>query len=73
MRTLQETDSFRAYFESEKEGQGLASSEKDHVQKSIMLSYFNRYLRERRVINEQEYLRLSSMINSKYPISVPKK
>ena len=51
----------------------LTASSKEHIQKNIMLCYYNRYLRDHGIISEQEYLRLSSLINSRYPIPNPKK
>lgn len=39
---------------------------KQSLQKSLWLSYFNRYLRERGVISEEEFRRLALRINTKY-------
>ena len=46
----------------------MTASSKERMQKNITLCYYNRYLRDHGVISEQEYLRLSSLINSRYPI-----
>lgn len=50
-----------------KEGHALAYSEKECLQRNLILRYFNRYLRDQGAITEREYLRLSHMIDSKYP------
>lgn len=39
---------------------------KQSLQKSLWLSYFNRYLREQGVISEEEYRRLALRISTKY-------
>ena len=51
----------------------MAHSEKEQMQKHLMLHYFNRYLRDRGTITEREYLRLSYLISCKYPVPEPKK
>ena len=51
----------------------MEKAKKETVQKNILLSYYNRYLRDRGTITEREYLRLSHLINSKYPIPVNEK
>ena len=39
---------------------------KQTIQKNLWLQYFNRYLRERGVISEEEFRRLALRINTKY-------
>ena len=51
----------------------MAQSEKQQMQKHIILQYFNRYLRDRGTITEKEYLRLSHLIACKYPVPERKK
>ena len=51
----------------------MTSPAKERMQKNILLCYYNNYLRDHGVISEQEYLRLSSLINSRYPIPDPRK
>ena len=41
---------------------------KDNTSKNLTLCYYNRYLRDRGIITEQEYLRMVQMINLKYPL-----
>lgn len=40
---------------------------KDQMRKQITLLYYNRVLRDRGVITQQEYLRLAHLIQTKYP------
>ena len=51
----------------------MEKAKKEAVQKNIMLSYYSRYLRDHGAITQREYLRLSHLINSKYPIPVNEK
>lgn len=39
----------------------------------ILLEYYNRYLRDKKVITESEYLRMASLIRSKYPEKTTKR
>ena len=39
---------------------------KQTIQKNLWLQYFNRYLRERGVISEEEFRRLALRINAQY-------
>lgn len=41
--------------------------QKESVCKNVILCYYNRCLRDRGVISERDYLRLSHLINTKYP------
>ena len=45
----------------------MISADKERMAHAIRLKYYNRYLRDRGVITEREYLRLVHLIQSKYP------
>lgn len=45
----------------------MTSADKERVARAIWLKYYNRYLRDRGVITEREYLRLVHLIETKYP------
>lgn len=48
----------------------MADGEKVRLQKELTLLYYNRYLRDRGVITEREYLRMGHLIRNKYePVS----
>ena len=44
----------------------MASADQERMARAILLRYFNRYLRDRGVISEREYLRLVYLIETKY-------
>ena len=47
------------------------SAEKQRISNNLILSYYNRYLRDCGIITEQDYLRLLHLINHKYPMPSP--
>lgn len=51
----------------------MEKANKEAVQKNIMLSYYNRYLRDHGTITQRDYLRLAHLINAKYPIPAQEK
>ena len=44
------------------------SQKENNVCKNLTLCYYNRYLRDRGIITEQEYLRMLHLINAKHPV-----
>lgn len=45
--------------------------EKQRISNNLTLCYYNRYLRDRGIISEQDYLRLLHLINHRYPMPSP--
>lgn len=51
----------------------MADSRKVWLQKELTLLYYNRYLRDRGIITEREYLRMGHLIRDKYESAARKK
>ena len=59
---------FKAKLRPCKEVTVVEYTTKGNACKNLTLCYYNRYLRDRGIITEQEYLRMVQAINLKYPL-----
>ncbi len=46
----------------------MSKTEQENLRRAIVLSYYNKTLLDKHMISQQEYLRMESLIRTRYPV-----